>query len=450
MKLKEGAGVILLMFFGGLLFTVTYQRLTLELQETKWKYSHLVEQMQALGKMEQLAMEHAKNQQLLNLTETLQSMEAELGATQNDLHNLNRALEFRALLNHTTLPAMKVDPSVVLDPARMQYCRDLAFDETVDKFDVVMLWINMSEAGYTDWPPKYEGDARGRPYAGVGRDRPPYSELVFSLRAMEQNGMMRYVNKIFIVYDDTRHGPPMFFYKNQDTIRAVPHSELVAGTKFVNRFRRLHTTLAYLHHIPDLGEFFVFMNDDQLLMSPFDLETLYDNKSKQMLMHLPTKMGQRPGWSDFSRILLEQFGPRDRKLDIHCPFMCKRCLLEEMEAMLANDYHCNPAHGPLICELNFHFNSFAQNYAIDRKAALAVAATKTRCKEIHTLPKQKPASLEHQLQRTPVGMQWINLQGPGVSDEYVRMDWVRQMVDDFYFETFPNRSSFELPDYMPS
>lgn len=212
----------------------------------------------------------------------------------------------------------------------------------------------------------------------------------------------------------------------------------------------MHTTLAYLHHIHGLGEFFLFMNDDQLLVNPFELRTLLDASSGQMLAHLPTKAGKRPGWTNFSQRLEVQFGKRARKLDMHCPFMCKRCLLEEIEATLADEYVCDPSMKAPVCELNFHFNSFVQNYAIDRKAAQSVESSRIRCVEVHTLAKQKQSSLQRRLESAPLRMQWINLQGPGVSDEYAKIANLRETVDDFYYKSFPNKSRFELVDYMPN
>ena len=196
--------------------------------------------------------------------------------------NMDEVYEFWSKKDHTTLKNIRVSPSMVLNKTRMDACHNRRFVVGQDKFDIVVSWINMSETGYHDWPPRRFERARGRPYAGIGHDRPPNSEIVFALRSLHKHGVMKHVNKIFILYDDQKQGPPQFLNDWQTVVRPVPHTELVGGTVFVDRVRRFQTVLAFVQHIHGLSEHFLFLNDDVLLMQDFDPFMLVDRQSGKM------------------------------------------------------------------------------------------------------------------------------------------------------------------------
>ena len=243
----------------------------------------------------------------------------------------------------TSLPRVKVSKERVLNEKSKQECKEKRLMPG-DKFDVVVAWINMSEAGYIDWPPLPEGKphgdgARGRPYKGIGRNRIPNSELIFGLRSMAKWGMMERVNRIYILYDDARQGPPQFLNGLQTKVRPVPHSELMGGTLFIDRVRRFHVVLAYLHHIHGLLDHFLYVNDDMMLTAPFDMGKLYNEKTGMIKQYIGGGGTGNPAAKKGRAYIEKNHGVKWKGADNHCPIFVRTCLMAEMEALWGDDLY---------------------------------------------------------------------------------------------------------------
>ncbi len=201
----------------------------------------------------------------------------------------------------------------------------------MDKFDIVVPWTNNSEASYYDLPGSHFFGSREtlhKPYNNVGSGRAPFSEIVFTLRSLEKSGFMDRVNHVFILYDDDLHGPPQFIRPDQDRVVPLPSSLLAAGTPFVNRRRRLHTTLAYLHHVPAMSDFVFFLPDDCVMLRRSSWSDFFDQRGR-VLNRMSADFRSDP--HQMSATLAQHFG-RSVKLgrDLHAPFMVKKCYLEEV------------------------------------------------------------------------------------------------------------------------
>jgi hypothetical protein len=69
-------------------------------------------------------------------------------------------------------------------------------------FDIVIPWTNMSESSYFDvYSREYLSNLEKihNPYAHVASKRPPYSELVFTLRSLQDAGFMERVGRVYIL-----------------------------------------------------------------------------------------------------------------------------------------------------------------------------------------------------------------------------------------------------------
>jgi hypothetical protein len=324
-------------------------------------------------------------------------------------------------------------------------------------FDIVVPWTNMSESSYFDepHPEYYENLARLRhPYKDVGSGRAPFSEVVFTLRSLEQFGFMERVRHIYILYDDDQHGPPQFLLPTQTRVVPLPASLLTAGTPFVNRRRRLHTTLAYLHHIPDLSDFVFFLPDDCLMQRRHAWEDFFAPDGTVVnVMSGPGRVNRKGLEEAMKKVFSHKFM---LGLDMHAPFFVKKCYLEEMEVewCRALPYECDPAAGPGVCTLkDFHFQLWAQNYQAIREGQDSRPARFVKyATELHTnrAGGMSVAGVWPML-ISPVrsGFLWFNVQGNGVSDEYTLDKELRALVDGWYYSRFPKVAPWEVPDFLP-
>eukprot|EP00005_Dracoamoeba_jomungandri_P006011 CAMPEP_0174262338 /NCGR_PEP_ID=MMETSP0439-20130205/12918_1 /TAXON_ID=0 /ORGANISM="Stereomyxa ramosa, Strain Chinc5" /LENGTH=337 /DNA_ID=CAMNT_0015347033 /DNA_START=209 /DNA_END=1222 /DNA_ORIENTATION=- len=327
----------------------------------------------------------------------------------------------------------------------MKECEEKVWEKR-EKIDVVIPWINWTETGYFYWPLNIsDRRVNKNPYAGIGHNRPPNSEVIFGLRSLVKHGMMPYINKIYILYDDNRQGPPQFLKRNQDKVRGVPHSELTGGTRFLNSVLMYEGFMSFLHHLHGLSDFFFLMHDDMFLMEPFDVSFLFNISSGKIVGHL----GGGTFWPESQRglnILAKDFGERYRLTDSHVPFVLSRCLLEEQEARYGEElFRCSEGTKPPVCHFDYHWSSFSQNYAIDRGVSVNTGASGGYGSEIHLNGMRSVSSktLIQMLQRLEGSTQWLNVQGDGISDEYVQDNVRRVILDDWLFETFPEKAFWE-------
>jgi hypothetical protein len=316
----------------------------------------------------------------------------------------------------------------------------------------------MSESSYFDAPHAdfFKNLAKLRhPYKDVGSGRPSFSEVVFTLRSLRQFGFMGRVRRVYILYDDDQHGPPQFLLPTESRIVPLPASLLTAGTPFVNRRRRLHTTLAYLHHAPDLSDFVFFLPDDCMMMRKFQWSEFFNNDgSVANVLGGPAKLKATVA---LGAVLEKLFSRKVTvALDLHAPFFVKKCYLEEMEVELCRTlpYQCDPAFGPRVCALkDFHFQLWAQNYQAVREGQDGRRVRPYKYStELHT-NKGRTMAVNHMwqmLQSLDRSAQlWFNYQGNGVSDEYELDNAVRAAADGWYYRRFPDVAPWEVAGFMP-
>jgi len=199
--------------------------------------------------------------------------------------------------------------------------------------------------------------------------------------------------------------------------------------------------LAYIHHIRDLSDWFLYLNDDMMLWENFKVDTLF--KRGLPIQHLGGGSVSSPSQKAGLDVLKSDFGARARTLDTHVPLIAKKCLMQEIEVTYADRlYKCNSELPAPLCDFKqFHFNSFYQNYAIDRKAALE-ETWRGFGTEVHINHNHTPDRIKQRLDLLN-NVQWVNLQGVGASEEYKINNPMRVMVDEFYFRKFPTKAPWE-------
>ena len=127
--------------------------------------------------------------------------------------------------------------------------------------DFVFTWVNGADpalparlAQYLPPDTQRTQDAQGD---SLYRDS---GELRFALRSLEQYAP--WIRRIFILTDGQK---PVWLRADHPRIRIVDHTECIPA-EYLPTFNS-HVIEAHLHRIPDLGEHFVYCNDDFFLMN---------------------------------------------------------------------------------------------------------------------------------------------------------------------------------------
>lgn len=124
-------------------------------------------------------------------------------------------------------------------------------------FDIVVPWVNWSHEGFIK--ARCEAGDIDIPMPGT------YDELRYLLRSVFTQDLGYWtLRRIYIVHSDL-HPPPDFLKPNKQ-LRFIPHSAIdSSGSKLL-----LHrdTINISLHRIPGLARYFLYLEDDYLLLSP--------------------------------------------------------------------------------------------------------------------------------------------------------------------------------------
>ena len=90
-----------------------------------------------------------------------------------------------------------------------------------------------------------------------------------------------------------------------------------------------------------------YMQDDMLLVRPLDWRHLWLRDGGMALAHGMGGGAADPSKTRAKRVLQKLFPGKHIAFDgLHTPLLVKRCLMEELEALLNSTYICKPARSP--------------------------------------------------------------------------------------------------------
>ena len=153
--------------------------------------------------------------------------------------------------------------------------------------DIVYLWVNSND---NDWQKKRRKSFNAflktnkndiAPYANTdGRFR-DNGELIFNLRCLEQ--FFPDHGQIYIVTDEQT---PDWLAKNKK-VKIIDHKCIIPNKK-QPIFASAHIE-SYIHHIPNLSEKFIYLNDDVFFSSPVNISWWFNHKLKYFFSKIPHK-----------------------------------------------------------------------------------------------------------------------------------------------------------------
>ena len=97
-------------------------------------------------------------------------------------------------------------------------------------------------------------------------------ELLYSLRSVEK--YMPWVNHIYLVVHDGQR--PEWLVKKHPKLTIVPHSKIIPK-EYLPTFNSMCIE-SFIHKIPNLSEFYIYFNDDCILLNSISSDLFFDDK----------------------------------------------------------------------------------------------------------------------------------------------------------------------------
>jgi len=134
--------------------------------------------------------------------------------------------------------------------------------------DVVITWVNGNHTKFME-----EVKSFGQEY---GYDRYYHNdEIKYCLRSIETN--MTFVRKIFLVVRNDQL--PEFLDTTHYQIEIIPHEKIIPA-KYLPTFNSI-TIENFLHKIPGLSEYFIYLNDDMIVLKPMSPDDFFATRASE-------------------------------------------------------------------------------------------------------------------------------------------------------------------------
>lgn len=141
-----------------------------------------------------------------------------------------------------------------------------------DKIDIVITWVDDTDEFLKEKNDWFNKEKKGtKQYDNPSTIRyKNYEELKYSLRSIEK--YFPHFNNIYLIVKDGQY--PKYLKKNIPNLRIVNHSDIIPK-EYLPTFNSRAIEL-YLHHIPNLSENYLYLNDDFMFLKDTDLSYFID------------------------------------------------------------------------------------------------------------------------------------------------------------------------------
>ena len=324
-------------------------------------------------------------------------------------------------------------------------------------FDIVITCVDWSNKFFI----KKMIEAGGR---SEGCDSGEFLELKYLLRSLKKHKID--YNNIYIVYSDN-HPPPRYL-KEKKNLYFVPHSQLVSHPGVLPLIYR-ESIVAHLHKIPNLSNYYFYLQDDLFIMNNSIFSNILDlYKNKQLYIHYQYNMKDKYNITEScglwyqstinSARTVNNITSGKRIIFEHSVQFFDKSIMEEIESLYYKQFITTYTYKNHLLEQYKEINIICatcmfNNYLIYKKKFIPITLNKSRITQIHTNSFKSKNSiynnayLYYLLKKSP--KTWIlNAQGPGISDEYEKNEELHNIFYSFLEYTFPNRTEFEDDNYF--
>ncbi|HRO10856.1 MAG TPA: stealth conserved region 3 domain-containing protein [Amaricoccus sp.] len=210
--------------------------------------------------------------------------------------------------------------------------------------DVVYTWVNHADRQWQELFRTARAPEAGG-VASIDAENPARfhnkDELRYSLRSVARN--LPWVRRIHILTNCAR---PEWLGADDPRIAWVRHEEII-DLPYLPTFNS-HVIESYLHHIPELAEHFLYLNDDFFVMQPLSKGHFFDPNGtslSQLESYAMVAGPVKPGDADHlnaarnsARLIASRFGHVPTQLHRHVPYALRRSVLAEIEAEFADPF----------------------------------------------------------------------------------------------------------------
>lgn len=245
-----------------------------------------------------------------------------------------------------------------------------------DSIDIVYTWVDYQDSQWQAlWHQTF-------PEQMLDADRfASNDELKFSLRSIAMYAP--WVKHIYIL---TNCMPPAWF-KPHEKIIFIDHKDVFPNSQDLPTFNS-HAIEACLHHIPNLSENFIYMNDDVFLNRPVTPLDFFDLSGRSFSFFEPYGMVQENidlvnaesymiAAHNGATRLQQVFKFWPRQLHKHTPHALKKSVISSIEQQHSDIYQCTRQH-KLRDPLDFSLISFFYHHF----SCLNGTSIKTECSDI--------------------------------------------------------------------
>lgn len=143
------------------------------------------------------------------------------------------------------------------------------------EIDAVYTWVDLSDP---KWSKKYQIKTGNPPKLERFKD---YGELEFSVKLLIKN--CEFIRYIFIVTDEQI--PKWYDAEKYPKIKIIDHSQIL-GPECSKPTFKSDSIESYFHNIPDLSEYFLYLNDDTFIGRKCTIDTFIDKKTQLPIVRL--------------------------------------------------------------------------------------------------------------------------------------------------------------------
>lgn len=242
-------------------------------------------------------------------------------------------------------------------------------DDIAFPVDAVYTWVDGADPEWIESKRRLEAQLSGLEYHPEANHVARFEsrdELKYSLRSLEM--FAPWLRKIFIV---TSGQVPEWLDVDHPKIEMVSHDEIYDNKSHLPTFNS-NSIISRLHHIPDLGEHFIYFNDDVMLGRPVSPGTffypsgiarVFPSRNHRPFGRATAEDGPHFNLTRNIRMLLEaEFGVTVARAVKHTPYAMLKSVLFEMEDRFREVYENTWSshfrhHTDIVADQLFHYYS---------------------------------------------------------------------------------------------
>ncbi|KAI1318305.1 Xanthine phosphoribosyltransferase 1 [Mortierella claussenii] len=250
--------------------------------------------------------------------------------------------------------------------------------------DLVYTWVNGSDPTLTDMKERYKalsplfqptidmangaGQVNKQSDQSANRFR-DMNELKYSVRSVAEYAARDFFRKTHILTTEAVMNPStgqqqgqvpqwLDFENAKDIIELVPHSHVYDDQHHLPSFNSLSIE-SQMHHIPDLADVFVYLNDDMFFGRPLSASDFWTplygfvfhvDPTTTVQPHIPeplkipTSVDEWPSLQYTNALLSKQFGARHRVYIAHIPHVLSVPIMDEIQATWPEEFAKTSSH----------------------------------------------------------------------------------------------------------